>query len=117
MSASAQLYLDRLKRLLRLVALNAPPRIVANECLLVAKAACEMGAVPTSMMATSTKITAMIAEARSTPEFKAAQEQAEKEEERMAQEVHLPGCPAYEMWIKDSSPAAPGECKCGGSPQ
>lgn len=115
-NVSAQQYLLRLKRLLRMVALNAPPRIIASECLLISKSACEMGAVPTSMMETSRKIAQMIEEARSTPEFRASQEQAQKEEARMAEEVHLPGCPAYELWIKNSIPAGPGECNCGGSP-
>jgi hypothetical protein len=116
-NVSAQQYLLRLKRLLRMVALNAPPRIVASECLLIAKAASEMGAVPTSMIETARKIAQMIEEARSTPEFRQAQEHAAKEEARMAEEVHLPGCPAYELWVKNSIPAAPGECNCGGSPQ
>lgn len=109
-------YLNRVERLLKVVGLKGPPRIVAAECLLIAKAACEMGAIPTDFPHVAHKIAAMIEEARSTPEFKKRQAEQAKQEEAMAQEVHLPECPAYKMWVETSMPAAPGECKCGGSP-
>ena len=107
---------NRLERLLRMVAMKVPARLIAGECILIAEAACRIPKqVPIDMRIPAARLYKLIEEECAKPEIKAHIEHVRQEVAAMGEEVHTEGCPAYEMWIKMSMPAAPGECTCGGA--
>lgn len=106
---------NRLERLLRMVSMKVPARMIAGECILIAEAACRIPRqVPIDMRMAAARLHKLIEDECAKPEVKAHLEHVAREVEGMGQEVHTEGCPAYEMWLKMSMPAAPGECTCGG---
>ena len=106
---------NRLKRLLRMIATRVPAKLIANECILIAEAACRMGHVPIETRRTAQRLHELIEAECAKPEVKARLDAMDKEVEAMGEEVHSEGCPAYDMWIKMAMPAGPGECTCGGA--
>lgn len=113
--SESEVYKNRLRRLQNIIGQDPPPKILAAECILIAKAACEMGQVPVDLQKAAQALIAMIDAECAKPEVKAQIARVEEEVKAMGEEVHSEGCPAYDMWIKMSMPAAPGECTCGGS--
>lgn len=106
----AQRYQASLARLRKMLEMDAPPMVVAAECVVLAHLACKMGQIPLSGDAKAEEVMNAIREKKKSTNL--TNPEVDKLVERMRQEIHFPGCPAYPAWIENAMPAAPGECTC-----